>query len=250
MADTKTSTTKADEDKAATTKKEADAAVEQASKDAEVVKAQADLIEELKKKLAESESKNLSQEKLQSAALSVAEATTVGDKKGLTIQCILRRKGGTTVAFGHNAAKQTVYKFKPINPEDNNSPHVCNVANSEHAQRFLGIPESYRLYDEDNANIDKIEVTSGNNLTEDAFLNKFDDILSINFDTAENETIKAWAKEVLGLTPSHTAKIREKAASLDVKEAKGDNMNELLRKIGVAMQEEELAASEQAKKDK
>ena len=74
--------------------------------------------------------------------------------------------------------------------------------------------------------------------------------MSIDFETAENDTVKDWAKEVLDLTPSHSAKIREKAASLDVEEKKGDNMNELLRKIGKAMQEEERAANDQASKDK
>ncbi len=171
------------------------------------------------------------------------------DQQSTPIQCLLRRKGGTKVTFGHNLVNQKTYHFKPLDSDDENSPHVCNVDNEEHADRLLSIRESYRLYRGDASYVDKIEVTKGA-ADEDPFINRFDDILSIDFDTAENDTVKDWAKAALDLTPSHSAKIREKAASLDVEEKKGDNMNELLRKIGVAMQEEERAASEQASKDK
>lgn len=166
------------------------------------------------------------------------------------IQCLLRRKGGTKVTFGHNLVTQKTYHFKPIDADDANAPHVCNVDNEEHADQLLSIREAYRLYRGDSGYVDKIEVTSGAGLTEKSFINRFDDILSIDFETAENDTVKDWAKEVLELTLSHSAKIREKAASLDVEEKSGDNMLELLRKIGAAMQEEERAASEQAGKDK
>lgn len=166
------------------------------------------------------------------------------------IQCILRRKGGTKVTFGNNLAKQKTYHFKPVDGDDDQSPHVCNVDDIEHADRLLSIPEAYRLFRGDSGHVDKIEVTKGADDNEGAFLNRFEDILSIDFETAENDTVTDWAKEVLELTPSHSAKIREKAAKLDVDVKKGDNMNELLRKIGAAMQEEERAASEQASKGK
>lgn len=168
--------------------------------------------------------------------------------KGELIQCLLRRKGGTKVAFGNNEATQTVYHFKPLDPNLPGSPHVCEVDNEEHADRFLSIREAYRLYRGGNDHVDKIPVTKGAEVDEGKFKNRFDDILSIDFETADNTTVSKWAKEVLELTPSHSAKIREKAASLDVEVKKGDNMNELLRKIGKAMQAEERAASEQASK--
>lgn len=166
------------------------------------------------------------------------------------IQCILRRKGGTKVTFGHNRVTQKTYHFQAVDNTDENSPHVCMVDNEEHADQLLSIREAYRLYRGDAGYVDKIEVTKGVEIDENAFVNRFDDILSIDFETAANDTVSAWAKEVLALSPSHSAKIREKAASLNVKVAKGDNMNEILRKIGTAMQAEEHAASEQASKDK
>ena len=127
---------------------------------------------------------------------------------------------------------------------------MCAIDDEEHADQLLSIREAYRLYRGGAGVVDKIEVTMGAENDENAFVNRFDDILSIDFETAENNTVADWAKEVLELTPAHSAKIRQKADSLNVKAAKGDNMNELLRKIGQAMQEEERAASEQASKDK
>lgn len=172
------------------------------------------------------------------------------DQQTTPIQCILRRKGGTKVTFGNNRATQILYHFQPIDADDDSSPHVCNVDNEEHADQLLSIREAYRLYRGGAGVIDKIEVTMGADDDENAFVNRFDDILSMDFETAENNMVADWAKEVLELTPSHSAKIREKAAMLNVDVKKGDNMNELLRKIGQAMQEEERAASEQAGKDK
>lgn len=246
MADDK----KTEDSKALETKKQADTAVQESKEEAEARQAQADRIAELEKQLAESQAQVKANNKLESAAKQVANVAKQASGEGTTIQCILRRKGGTTVTFGHNRAKQVTYHFKPIDENDKNSPHICNVTNDEHADRFLSIPESYRLYREGAGYIDKIEVTSGTADDEKSFVNKFDDILSIDFETADNETVKDWAKEVLGFTLSHSAKIRAKADSFDIEEKSGDNMLELLRKIGHAMQAEEIAASEQADKDK
>lgn len=246
MADDKTD--KQADDKALATKKQADDAVKKSAEDAAAAKVQADKIKELEAKLAEAEAK--ANDKLEAAAKRVTKVADANSGDGEAIQCLLRRKGGTKVTFGNNLVTQKTYHFKPINADDENSPHVCNVDEEEHADQLLSIREAYRLYRGDGGYVDKIEVTKGAGETEKSFTNRFDDILSIDFETAENDTVKDWAKEVLELTPSHSAKIREKAASLDVEEKTGDNMNELLRKIGKAMQAEEFAASEQASKDK
>lgn len=37
------------------------------------------------------------------------------------------------------------YFFRPINPADPQSEHVCEVADKAHAQRFMGIPEGYLI---------------------------------------------------------------------------------------------------------
>lgn len=41
----------------------------------------------------------------------------------------------------------TQYFFRPIDPANTDSPHVCEVANLQHVQRFLGITEGYYIYD-------------------------------------------------------------------------------------------------------
>lgn len=247
MADDKTDK---QDDKALATKKQADAAVKESTDADKAAAEQQKRIEELEAKLAEAEAREKATDKLEAAAKKVTKVADANSGDGDTIQCLLRRKGGTKVTFGHNRATQKTYHFKPIDESDDQSPHICNVDDEDHADRLLSIRESYRLYRGDSGYVDKIEVTRGANTDEGAFINKFDDILSIDFETAENDTVAGWAKEVLNLTPAHSAKIREKAASLDVKPAKGDNMNEILRKIGQAMQEEERAASEQASKGK
>lgn len=236
------------DDKTLATKKQADTAVKQSTEENKAMAEQQAKIKELEAKLAEAEAREKATEKLEAAAKKVTKVADTNSADGDMIQCLLRRKGGTKVTFGHNRATQKTYHFKPIDESDEQSPHVCNVDDEDHADRLLSIRESYRLYRGDSGYVDKIEVTRGANTDEGAFINKFDDILSIDFETAENDTVADWAKEVLNLTPAHSAKIREKAASLNVKVAKGDNMNEILRKIGQAMQEEERAASIQASK--
>lgn len=246
MADANTDTQV--DDKALATKKQADDAIKQSAEERKKADEQQKRIEELEAKLAEAEAKEKAADKLEAAAKRVTKVADASSADGETIQCLLRRKGGTKVTFGNNRATQKTYHFKPVNADDENSPHICTVDNEEHADQLLSIREAYRLYRGGAGVVDKIEVTMGADDNENAFVNRFDDILSIDFETAENDTVAAWAKEVLALSPSHSAKIREKAASLNIKPVKGDNMNEILRKIGHAMQAEERAASEQASK--
>lgn len=237
-------------EQAPSTKKQADESVKQTESENQAIAEQQKRIAELEAKLAEVEAKEKAADKLQAAAKRVTNVAEANSADGEMIQCLLRRKGGTKVTFGNNRATQKTYHFKPVNADDENSPHVCAIDDEEHADQLLSIREAYRLYRGGAGVVDKIEVTMGAENDENAFVNRFDDILSIDFETAENNTVADWAKEVLELTPAHSAKIRQKADSLNVKAAKGDNMNELLRKIGQAMQEEERAASEQASKDK
>ena len=237
-------------EQAPSTKKQADESVKQTEAENQAIAEQQKRIAELEAKLAEAEAKEKAADKLQAAAKRVTKVAEANSADGEMIQCLLRRKGGTKVTFGNNRATQKTYHFKPIDADDDSSPYICTVDNEEHADQLLSIREAYRLYRGGAGVVDKIEVTMGAENDENAFVNRFDDILSIDFETAENNTVADWAKEVLELTPSHSAKIRQKADSLNVKAAKGDNMNELLRKIGQAMQEEERAASEQASKGK
>lgn len=55
----------------------------------------------------------------------------------MDIECKLKREGGTFVPMG-----KIEYHFAPR--ED--GAHVADVQDDDHADRFLGIPEAYRLY--------------------------------------------------------------------------------------------------------
>ena len=55
----------------------------------------------------------------------------------MKIQCILRRTGGTVVDLGTQQ-----YHFEPLA----DGAHVAEVSDASHAERFLAIPEGYRIY--------------------------------------------------------------------------------------------------------
>ena len=54
----------------------------------------------------------------------------------MKIESIIRRAKGTKVTFD-----DTTYHFKP---EDPKGPHVAEVKDEEHIERFLAIPEGFR----------------------------------------------------------------------------------------------------------
>lgn len=54
----------------------------------------------------------------------------------MQIESIIRRKNGTTVVLG-----ETEYQFGP-----SDGPHIATVENEAHIERFLSIPEGFRVY--------------------------------------------------------------------------------------------------------
>lgn len=57
----------------------------------------------------------------------------------MLIECKLKRQGGSKIDIGG-----TAYHFKPASDEPG-APHLCDVKDKLHAQRFLGIAEAYCL---------------------------------------------------------------------------------------------------------
>lgn len=55
----------------------------------------------------------------------------------MDIECKLKREGGTYVEIG-----KSQYHFAPLD----DGAHVANVADEAHQDRFLSIPEAYRVY--------------------------------------------------------------------------------------------------------
>jgi hypothetical protein len=62
----------------------------------------------------------------------------------MLLQCILIRKGGTTVQLPDESGKVITYHFKP--KEGAEHEHLCEVTNEAHIHRLLSIPEAYRVY--------------------------------------------------------------------------------------------------------
>lgn len=113
------------------------------------------------------------------------------------IECIIRRKGGTKVDFGFSNNKKVEYFFQPIDSTDPDSPHVCNVADESHYQRFVNIPESYRGYYPDE------EYQAVSALPSPAPIDDYEedenifDILAINAEEVSNDWLIKYGKEVL-----------------------------------------------------
>lgn len=59
----------------------------------------------------------------------------------MRIVSVIRRKAGTDVTFDG-----VEYRFRPEVEGDFNSLHVAEVDREDHVQRFLAIPEGYRLH--------------------------------------------------------------------------------------------------------
>lgn len=58
----------------------------------------------------------------------------------------IRRKHGTTIVMDNRT-----YQFRPVDP---GGPHICEVASPAHAQRFLGIPEGFAIFTENEDHAD------------------------------------------------------------------------------------------------
>jgi hypothetical protein len=65
----------------------------------------------------------------------------------MKIECKIKRAGGTIVDMPNEGAADTRYHFQPVDPSRADSPHVAEVANDDHAQRFLAAdPTVYRIF--------------------------------------------------------------------------------------------------------
>ena len=172
------------------------------------------------------------------------ELTQPAQEAGTKVQCLLKRKGGTRVSFGHHAATQTTYHFLPIG-NDENSPHVAIVNDEEHLAALLAIPEGYRLYRGDNTPVTAIPKPS-EEAPAIAFKNRFDDLLSIDFNNLDNDEVKKWSEQVLKVKSTNTSGIRSRAIDYDIDQSDNPTNIELLRRIGKQMQKAEREASAQA----
>lgn len=59
----------------------------------------------------------------------------------MLIESIIRRKGGTEISLPNSDGGVSVYSFSPLTPE---GPHICEVADMDHASRLLEIKEGFK----------------------------------------------------------------------------------------------------------
>lgn len=169
------------------------------------------------------------------------------------IECVLKRKGGTVVEFGFHANKKVKYHFQPLDTTDPDSPHVCNVENAEHYERFVNIPEAYREFFPDEDYEPPMQLVSPSD-NKDAFdpRNDFEDLLSVNADDVSNDWLAKFATVILDIKPTAKQKLADyltktyPAIEFDYQTT---TASEIIRLILVQRIEEERNASEAAGND-
>lgn len=62
----------------------------------------------------------------------------------MQLECKIRRNGGTETTMPNPDGSRTTYRFLPVDPTRADSPHVANVVDQAHYDRFLFVaPECY-----------------------------------------------------------------------------------------------------------
>lgn len=69
----------------------------------------------------------------------------------MKIECILKRrtvdpKTGVVTNGSDIELGAVMYEFRPLDPKDTKSPHVCEVTNKAHIERLLSIRDGYRIH--------------------------------------------------------------------------------------------------------
>ena len=64
----------------------------------------------------------------------------------MLIESLIKRKGGTTIAMQMLGKRGKIsYHFKPVDPDNVDSPHLCEVTDKHHIQKFLSITEGFMI---------------------------------------------------------------------------------------------------------
>lgn len=175
--------------------------------------------------------------------------TTINLQSETLIECMIKRAGGTDVPFGFSARKKVIYRFRPVDATDPESPHVADVTNDEHYERLISIAEAYRPYNQDTYEEPATLIPSSDpDNTYDP--TDYYDLLSVDLNTVSNDWLANFSKEVLKISPTSKAKLADYAQNtyeltLDTKSM---TANEMIRSIAVERKKEERNASEAAEK--
>ncbi|WP_151721060.1 hypothetical protein [Acinetobacter ursingii] len=168
-------------------------------------------------------------------------------KSETLVECLIKRKGGSDVPFGFSAAKQVSYRFRPLDANDPESPHIADVTNDDHYDRLISIRESFRPYSQATYQ-PATQIPSANTNDEDGFdPTDGNDLLSVDLNTVSNDWLQAFAKDVLKLPPKNKERLSLYASdTYEIDLAHSMTANEMIRSIAVERKKEERNAHEAA----
>lgn len=161
--------------------------------------------------------------------------------ESVKIECLIKRRGGSEVTFGKNAATQVKYHFKPVDAANPDSPHVCEIDNDEHISRLLSI-QGYRIYREKSAPVISLPITppESDYSPEDEYA----DLVGIDADVVDGDWLHGFSRKVLDIPPTHKAKLAGKLKkSYEQTLPDGASANDYIRAILKNMIAEQEAAS-------
>ena len=134
-----------------------------------------------------------------------------------TVECKIRRKKGSNIDIDG-----VIYKFRP----DKSGAHVCKVDNKTHLQRFLMIPEAYKIAGADD--VEPIKKVEDKEPTVDDDTTKFE---LETLDQWTNSKLLAWARS-LGMNEKSKESIADVALDqYDIKLDKRKQPAGMLRQL-------------------
>ncbi len=154
----------------------------------------------------------------------------------------LRSAKNREVEFGRlGSSNYKKYVFKPKYPDKDrmspDNPHICEVSDKEHISRFLSITEGYQLYlgDDESANNQQKDADENDNAG-----SKFDDLANLDVAAMNDDDLRKFAIEVMGITPKNKAPILQWYNEMfDKSLDPASNIADLLRQCAAAIVEKE-----------
>ena len=161
----------------------------------------------------------------------------------MKIECVIKRKGGTQIHFGHHAATARHYDFQPegvgLNP-----PHVCEVDHDDDIGSLLAIKESFRIYRADAKPV--LAIAEPEPVDNSALKNRFDDLLSVDVNGVNNEWLEKFSRDVLGIEPTNRPELIAKMQEYGLEAKPRQAVLSIVREILAAVVEQEQRGSDAA----
>lgn len=161
----------------------------------------------------------------------------------MKIECLIKRKGGTQIHFGHHAALARHYDFQPEG-SGLNQPHVCEVDHDDDIGSLLAIKESFRVYRVDAKPV--LAIPEPEPVDNSALKNRFDDLLSVDVEGVSNKWLGDFSRDVLGINQTDRPKLTEKMIEFGLAPKERQAPLSMLREILGAMVEQEQRGSDAA----